>query len=111
MTSARHTIVNAEDRPIYISIEPAPECYELEPGETLTMIYDLPAEGDAFSIAVIDEGLSITPFGDEPEVLINGVSADGRSWKFKHHETDNDSAGTGPTVGGSKPISDADSGR
>jgi hypothetical protein len=82
--TSRQSIFNARDVPIYISIEPTPECYEIEPGETLTLIYEIPEEGDALTINVIDEGLSIVPPYKEPEVLINGIIASERSWVFKH---------------------------
>jgi hypothetical protein len=84
MTTARQNIVNGRDIPIYVSVEPAPECFELEPGETLTLVYDVPEQGAALTINIIDEGIVVLPAGDEPEVLINGVSADERSWNFTH---------------------------
>jgi hypothetical protein len=85
MTKARQTLINDKDEPIYITIEPTPECYELEPGETLTLIYDVPDDGDVLSMNIINEGVVVWPPGDEPEVLVNGAGAHGRSWKFKHH--------------------------
>jgi hypothetical protein len=88
MNKARQTFVNDKDGPIYITIEPSPECYELEPGETLTLIYDVPDSGDALSISIINEGVVVWPLGDEPGVLVNGADARGRSWKFKHHGRD-----------------------
>lgn len=84
MNLARQTITNNRDTPIYISIEPTPDCYELEPGDTLTLKYHVPDAGEAFTMFVIEEGLSILPLGDEPEVLINGMPGQGRSWNFKH---------------------------
>jgi hypothetical protein len=85
MTKAQQTIVNDKDAPIYITIEPAPECYELEPGESLTLIYDVPQGSEELSMHIIKDGIVIWPIGDEPEVLVNGDDAQGRSWKFKHH--------------------------
>jgi hypothetical protein len=85
MNKARHTLVNDRDNPIYITIEPTPECYELEPGETLTLIYNVQVDGDALSIRVIDEGMVVWSMDDEPEILVNGADAQGRSWKFKHY--------------------------
>lgn len=85
MVAALQTIANERDRPIYISIEPTPDCYELEPGDVLTLLYDAPPGEEAFSIYVVEEGLSLSPLVDEFEVLINGASAEGRSWKFKHY--------------------------
>ena len=84
MTTARQNIVNGRDKPIYVSIEPAPECFELESGETLTLLYDVPEQEVALTINVIDEGIVVVPAGDPPEVLIDGVSADERSWNFRH---------------------------
>jgi hypothetical protein len=87
MRTGRQTITNDRDVPIYVSIEPTPECYELEPGEKLTVIFQIPGEGDALEVKFInDRELVIWPRGqlDEPEVLINGASAEGRSWAFKH---------------------------
>jgi hypothetical protein len=86
MRRAQQTFVNRKDGPIYVSIEPRPECYELEPGERLTLVYDLPDAGDALDIAFIDEReLVIWPMGaEEPEVLIDGRPAGARNWKFKH---------------------------
>jgi hypothetical protein len=86
MRRAQQTFVNDKDGPIYLSIEPAPECFELEPGERLTLIYLVPDIGDALHIRFVSEReLVICPMGpEEPEVLIDGVPADGRSWKFKH---------------------------
>ena len=85
MTRARQTIVNRKDGPIYVSIEPFPDCYELEPGERLTLIHDLPEEGDAPTVDFInDRELVVWPTGDPPAVFINGEKAERRSWKFKH---------------------------
>lgn len=87
MPSSQHTIVNQQDTPIYISIEPWPECYELEPGDRLTLSYALPDNGDAMEVQSINgRELVIWPteLDPEPTVLINGASAEGKSWKFKH---------------------------
>ena len=88
MTKARQIFVNDRDVPIYITIEPSPECYELEPGETLTLIYNVPDDRDALSSSIVNGGIVVWPFGGEPEVMVNGVDARGRSWKFKHRGTD-----------------------
>lgn len=85
MNKAQQTFVNDKDTPIYITIEPAPECYELEPGESLTLIYNVPDSGEALSLHIIKEGVVVWPLGDEPEVLVNGDDTQGRSWKFKHN--------------------------
>ena len=86
MPKAQQTIVNRKDGPIYVSIEVTPECYELEPGDRLTLTYGVPERGDALEIAFInDRALVVWPMGQgEPSVLINGESAEGCSWQFKH---------------------------
>ena len=38
MPFAQQTFVNEQSGPIYISVEPWPWCYELEPTEKLTLI-------------------------------------------------------------------------
>ena len=86
MTRAQQSIVNRRDVPIYVSVEVAPDCYELEPGDRLTLIYDVPHEGDALEVEFINESeLVVWPGDGETTVLINGQSAKGRSWKSKHH--------------------------
>jgi hypothetical protein len=87
MRRAQQTFVNDQNGPIYVSIEPNPECYELEPGERLTLVYALPESGDALDIRFINgRELVIWPMSSgEPEVLIDGRPAEARSWKFKHH--------------------------
>ncbi len=85
MRTAQQTFHNRTEWPIYISVEVTPECYELEPGETLTIIYQVTRTGDALQVDVINEReLVIWPNGEEPTILINGASAEGRSWNFKH---------------------------
>ena len=87
MARARQTIANEKDGPVYISIEPWPECFELEPGDRLTLVYDVPAEGDALLVSFLNEReLVIWPQGstDGLEILFNGEPADGRSWVFRH---------------------------
>ena len=87
MKVSRQTITNDRDIAIYVSIEPTPECYELEPGEKLTLNFQVPDDSDALEMNFINEReLVIWPGGQlgEPEVLINGISAEGRSWTFKH---------------------------
>jgi hypothetical protein len=84
---SRQTITNDSDVPIYVSIEPTPECYELDPGEKLTLIFQIPENGDALEMSFVNERDFVIWPGrhlDEPEVLINGSSAEGRSWTFRH---------------------------
>ena len=90
MPTAQQTFVNRKESPIYISIEPNPECYELEPGDRLTLTFEVPKAGDSLEVDFINEcELVVWPFGeaDEPVVQINGESAVGRSWNFKHFPT------------------------
>jgi len=70
--------------PIYISIEIAPDCYKLEPGDRLTIIYEVPEGIDALEVHFINkEELVIWPaMATKPDVLINGKSAEGLSWNF-----------------------------
>ena len=82
MPTSQHTIVNKQDVPIYISIEPWPECYELEPGDRLTLSYRLPQTGDALEIQFINERELVlwpTELDPRPVVLINDASAGGRA--------------------------------
>ena len=81
------TFENEQKEPIYISVEPWPECFELEPGDKLTLIYDATEAGDALEVDVIDEDeLVVWPNGDIHEIqfLFNGEPGEGRSWTFKH---------------------------
>jgi hypothetical protein len=45
---------------IYVSLEPTPECYELEPGEKLTLIFRVLDDGDAVEVNFINEGQLVT---------------------------------------------------
>ena len=87
MASTQQTFQNDKDGPIYISVEPWPECFELEPGDKLTLIYDSVDVGDAVQINFINEReLVVWPNGrlDDLQILFNGGSSAGRSWNFKH---------------------------
>jgi hypothetical protein len=87
MARTQQSFKNGKDGPIYISVEPWPECFELEPGEKLTLIWDAPESGDAVEIHFINEReLAVFPNGeiDEIEFLIDGKVAQDRSWSFKH---------------------------
>ncbi|MFT4252378.1 MAG: hypothetical protein QM608_07830 [Caulobacter sp.] len=62
-------------------------CFELEPGDRLTLAYDAVARGDALEVEVVNEReLNLSPNGaiDDLQVLFNGGSSEGRSWNFKH---------------------------
>jgi hypothetical protein len=90
MARTQQTFENKKDAPIYISIEPWPDCFELEPGDRLTLIYDAAETGDALSVDFITEReLVVWPNGaiDDLEVLFNGGPSDGLSWNFKHKQT------------------------
>jgi hypothetical protein len=87
MARIQQTFVNKRDAPIYISVEPWPECFELEPGDRLTLIWEASSTGDAAQVDFINEReLVIDPWGtiDRMLFLINGVPARERSWDFRH---------------------------
>ncbi len=85
MRTATQTIVNRIKKPIYITIELTPQAYELEPGEELTLIYDIEVDGNALQIYFVSENeLVIWPNGEDPRVLIGDKPAADRNWKFKH---------------------------
>jgi len=88
MPKTQQTFKNDKSAPIYVSIEPWPECFELEPGDTLTLIWDAPDVGDAAEVNFTNEReLQVCPNGDISDIVIlfNGGSSEGRSWKFKHY--------------------------
>lgn len=87
MARTQQTFVNDKDSPIYISVEIRPECFELEPGEKLTLIWNASEDGDAAQVNFInDRELVVWPEGDLDgmQFLINGEPARDRSWDFKH---------------------------
>lgn len=87
MAEIQQTFLNGKDGPIYVSVEPWPECFELEPGEKLTLVWNGPATGDTVQIDFINEReLVVWPNGevDTIKYLINGEDAEARSWTFKH---------------------------
>ena len=87
MARVQQSFANRKDGPIYVSVEPWPECFELEPGERLTLIWDGPASGDLIDIEFInDRELVVWPNGDINRIqyLIDGKDAEQRSWTFKH---------------------------
>lgn len=87
MARIQQTFSNEKDSPIYVSVEPWPECFELEPGEKLTLIWNGPEDGDAAVVGFINEReLVVWPNGDIDEIkfLIDGQDAEARSWTFKH---------------------------
>jgi hypothetical protein len=87
MARTQQTFKNGNDSPIYVSVEPWPECFELEPGEKLTLIWDAPSSGDAIVVGFINEReLVVWPNGelDDIEFLVNGLPGEDRSWSFKH---------------------------
>lgn len=87
MAQVQQSFVNRKDGPIYISVEPWPECFELEPGERLTLVWNGPGSGDLIEIVVINHReLQVFPNGDIDQIqyLIDGKDAEARSWTFKH---------------------------
>ncbi|MBS0284117.1 MAG: hypothetical protein JSS15_06815 [Proteobacteria bacterium] len=87
MASTQQTFVNQMDEPIYVSVEPWPECFELEPGDKLTLVWNGPTTGDAMQVDFINEcELVVWPSGeiDDIKYLFNGEPGADRSWTFKH---------------------------
>lgn len=87
MAQMQQTFVNKRDGPIYISVEPWPECFELEPGDRLTLIWDARPTGESAQVDFINEReLVVHPEGalDEMQFLINGKPAREKSWDFRH---------------------------
>ncbi|WP_395624272.1 hypothetical protein [Sphingomonas daechungensis] len=87
MPRTQQTFENDKDGPIYVSVEPWPECFELEPQDKLTLVWNAPEIGDAVQVNFINEReLVVWPNGDLNDlvILFNGGSSEGRSWTFKH---------------------------
>ena len=87
MARTQQSYVNNVNHPIYVSVEPWPECFELEPGDRLTLIYDAAEIGDAVEICFINEReLVVWPNGaiQDLQFLFNGEPGESRSWRFKH---------------------------
>ena len=87
MAQTQQTFVNDTEGPIYVSVEPWPECFELEPKDRLPLLWDAPDSGDAILTSFINEReLVVWPNGeiDAIQYLINGEEAEERSWTFKH---------------------------
>jgi hypothetical protein len=82
----QQTFENDKDGPIYISVETWPECFELEPQDKLTLIWNAPVTGDAAQVNLINEReLVVWPNGDLDDlvILFNDGPSEGRSWTFK----------------------------
>lgn len=76
---------NSHDRPIYISVEPIPECFELEPEDKLTLVYTPDAMGDVLEVNIFEESeLVVWACYDDIRYFINDEPAEDRSWRFKH---------------------------
>jgi len=87
MARVEQSFVNRNKVPIYVSVEPWPECFELEPGEELTLIYDATDDGNTVQIDFVNtQELVVWPKGqiDDIKYLINGQPGEDRSWAFKH---------------------------
>jgi hypothetical protein len=87
MARTQQTFVNDRDCPIYISVEPWPHCFELEPEDKLTLIWVAPDTGDALEVSFVTEReLTVSPNGklDDLQILFNDGPATDRSWAFKH---------------------------
>ena len=87
MARTQQTFQNGKDTPIYVSVEPWPEYFELEPGDKLTLSRTTAETGDAAQIEFLNEReLVVWPNGplDDLVILFNGEPSEGRSWNFKH---------------------------
>jgi hypothetical protein len=58
MARTRQTFRNDKTGPIYVSVEPWPQCFELQPGDKLTLIYDASDEGDALEVSFAKTAIS-----------------------------------------------------
>lgn len=86
MARIQQTFLNEKPWPIYISVEPWPQCFELMPKDKLTLIWDAPETGDAAQIELIsDKEIVVWPEGDIDaiEYMINDVPEKDRSWDFR----------------------------
>ncbi len=87
MAKIQQTFVNKIDGPIYVSVEPWPECFELEPGDRLTLIWDADPTRESVQVDFINEReLVVHPEGvlDQMQFFINGEAAGEKSWDFRH---------------------------
>ena len=87
MASTRQIFVNQQNGPVYVSVEPWPECFELEPGDRLTLIWDSSGSDEVTQVDFINEReIVVHPAGaiDRMQFLINGEPADDKSWVFQH---------------------------
>lgn len=87
MPQTQQSFVNRKDGPIYVSVEPWPQCFELETGDKLTLVWDAAKTGDTLLIEFInDRELVVWPEGsiDDIRYFINGEPGEDRSWTFKH---------------------------
>lgn len=87
MARTQQPFVNDKDRPLYVSVEIWPECFELEPSENLTLVWDAPDIGDTAQINIANDDEIIVWLNgqiDEVQFLIDGKPARDRSWAFKH---------------------------
>ncbi|WP_235525233.1 MULTISPECIES: hypothetical protein [unclassified Sphingomonas] len=87
MPTTKQTFANRTEVPIYVSVEPWPKCFELEPGDKLTLSWNMPTDGDAMLVEFINsQELVVWPNGeiDDIQYLMNGEPATDRIWTFKH---------------------------
>jgi hypothetical protein len=87
MARIQQSFENDKDGPIYVLVEPWPECFELEPQDKLTLLWNAPETGDSVQVNIInDRELVVCPNGDLDDlvILFNGGSSEDRSWTFKH---------------------------
>jgi hypothetical protein len=90
MARIRQSFTNRQDRPVYVSVEPWPHCFELEPGDKLTLIWDAAEAGEAgeaMQVEFLNETELILWPDDrlnDLEILFNDAPGEDRSWKFRH---------------------------
>ena len=86
MLRTQQTFNNDRDVPIYVSVEPWPHCFELEPGDRLTLIWDVAESDGPTQVNFINERELVVWPGclADLTILFNDGPAEGRSWKFKH---------------------------
>jgi hypothetical protein len=73
---------NERAEPLDVYVEPWPEQFRLRPGELLEFCYEGSPEQEWIEVQAHEEGVTLwTNIGDNPEFLIDGKPANGRSWK------------------------------
>ncbi|MEL7198223.1 MAG: hypothetical protein AAGL10_07900 [Pseudomonadota bacterium] len=85
MGKASQCFSNQGSAPIYVSVEPCPECFKLMPKEELTLRWHPDPNHELARIEWInDKELVVWPNGniDDIEFLIDGEEARHKAWNF-----------------------------